>query len=66
MYEEDKLLTFEHLDSVIAPKPYKALKCKNKEDELKIITILNKNGVNFKRTNHDIELIYLNAIGGNK
>lgn len=55
-----KLENYEH---IIAPKNLRAIKIKNKEDEINIIKDLVSENINFKRTNYDIELIYLNAIG---
>lgn len=46
---------------LFAPEHLIAVPCKNREKESEISEIFIKNDVNFKRSNNDIELMYINA-----
>lgn|SRR5690625_396232 len=64
IYDDNK--SFNNLNDykhIIAPKNLKAIKVKDEDEEVKIVKQLINNNINFKRTNYDIELIYLNALG---
>lgn len=58
--EDNRKLTkeFSHL---AAPKHLIALSCKDEREEEKIISLLVKNNVNFKRSSCDIEIMFINA-----
>ncbi len=44
-----------------SPQHLLVLSCSNEEEELQIVQRLVRHNVNFKRSNHDIESIYINA-----
>ena len=47
--------------TLAAPEHLIALSCKTREEEQKILSILLENNINFKRSNCDIEILYMNA-----
>lgn len=49
---------------ILAPKGVSAISCEDKTEELEIMTQLNRLGINFKRSDRDIEILTMNAIGG--
>ena len=46
---------------LISPEHLIAVPCSTMEDEQKVSECLIRNNVNFKRSNNDIELMYINA-----
>lgn len=66
VYKDDTQKLFDKRKKLIAPQPYQAIPCESNVDEMEVIKVLNEKGINFKRTNHDIELLYLNALKGSK
>lgn len=58
--EENRKLT-EHLNQILAPEKTIAISCSSEEYEQEAVTMLLKHNVNFKRSNNDIELIFINA-----
>lgn len=50
---------------LLAPSNAIAVACANKQEEQEIISRLLDAGINFKRSDHDIEILTMNAIGGN-
>ncbi len=51
---------------IIAPEGMLALSCKTPEEEMGLVQLLVEKNVSFKRSNYDIEILSMNAIGGNK
>lgn len=49
---------------LLAPANSVAVACANKEEEQEIASRLIDAGINFKRSDHDIEILTMNAIGG--
>ena len=50
---------------LLAPSNAIAVACADKQEEQEIISRLLDAGINFKRSDHDIEILTMNAIGGN-
>lgn len=57
--ESERLL--QPYDQLISPTDYIALSCESEELEERITAVLLRNNCNYKRSNHDIELLFLNA-----
>lgn len=58
--EENRKLT-QNLKQVKAPEKAIAISCENTEYEKRVMEVLLENNVNFKRSNNDIELVFINA-----
>ncbi len=58
--EKNQVLTSKYV-KLNAPKHLIALSCNTQEVETEISTLLIQNNVNFKRSNSDIEMIFINA-----
>lgn len=58
--EKNQQLT-ERYKRLASPRHLLALHCETKEVEAEITTLLVQNNVNFKRSNNDIEMIFMNA-----
>lgn len=58
--DEDNIKLTENFKKIAAPKHLLALSCGN--DEGKLIELLTKNGISFKRSNRDIEILFANAV----
>lgn len=58
--EKNKLLTKKY-EKLASPKHLIALACNTQEMESEITTVLILNDVNYKRSNNDIEMIFINA-----
>ncbi len=58
--EANQKLT-EHLNRIPAPEKTIAISCDSKEYEQETVAMLLEHNVNFKRSNNDIELIFINA-----
>jgi len=58
--EKNDVLT-KHFNHLLSPGHLIALSCQDLEEEEKIIRVLVEHDVNFKRSNHDIEIMYINA-----
>ncbi len=64
VYPKQDINLFPQRQRIIAPQLFEAMSCESSHDEMSVIKVLNDKSINFKRTNHDIELLYLNAIAG--
>lgn len=51
---------------LIAPAHLLAFPCLNKQDETKLTELFIKENINFKRSNKDLEILFINAIAGAK
>lgn len=60
---EALLVSYEKLAS---PKHLLAVSCESEEKEKEVVELFLKHNVNFKRSNSDIEMIYMNAKEGSK
>lgn len=58
--EENRMLTKKY-EKLAAPNHLIALACSTRDIESEIATLLIQNNVNFKRSNNDIEMIFINA-----
>ena len=58
--EENRKLA-ENFSRIKAPENLLAVSCKKKEEEKKLIQLLVEEDVNFKRSNNDIEIMFINA-----
>lgn len=58
--EENRKLA-ENFSRIKAPENLLAISCKKKEEEKKLIQLLVEEDVNFKRSNNDIEIMFINA-----
>jgi ABC-2 type transport system ATP-binding protein len=59
--EKNRSLT-ETLPRVAAPEHLLAFPCNDKEDEIRVVTELSRNNVNYKRSSNDIEILFANAV----
>lgn len=58
---EENLALTGHLKQIKAPEKSIAISCENSEYEQEAVRLLLEHNVNFKRSNQDIELIFINA-----
>ncbi|KAF1305087.1 ATP-binding cassette domain-containing protein [Candidatus Enterococcus willemsii] len=63
-FDQNSRLNLENYRQIIAPQDTIAVACDSKEEELALTRYLIEQEMNFKRSNQDIELLTLNAIGG--
>lgn len=59
--EKNRTLT-EGLNKIESPDHLLAFPCKNSEAEISIVTELSRNNVNYKRSDNDIEILFVNAV----
>ncbi|MGX7196507.1 ATP-binding cassette domain-containing protein [Enterococcus olivae] len=64
-FDEEEQLELTGYRQLLAPKNTVAIACDDQKQELTLTRLLIEKGMNFKRSNQDIELLALNAIGGN-
>ncbi|QIK70817.1 ABC transporter ATP-binding protein [Erysipelothrix sp. HDW6C] len=50
--------------TILAPNDTTAIACASKEEEMRVIAYLNTQEINFKRSDNDVEILTMNAIGG--
>jgi ABC-2 type transport system ATP-binding protein len=63
-FDENETIALTQYRQLIAPENTVAIACDNQEEEWQLAQHLIQKGINFKRSNQDIELLTLNAIGG--
>ena len=60
--EKNRSLT-KALPQIVAPEHLLAFPCNSTDDEIRIVTELSHNNVNYKRSTNDIEILFANAVG---
>lgn len=63
-FDENSQLELVGYRQILAPEKTIAIACENQTQELELSSYLINQGMNFSRSNQDIELMTLNAIGG--
>lgn len=63
-FDENSQLELAGYRQILAPEKTIAIACENQTQELELSSYLINQGMNFSRSNQDIELMTLNAIGG--
>lgn len=63
-FDENSQLELAGYRQILAPEKMIAIACENQTQELELSSYLINQGMNFSRSNQDIELMTLNAIGG--
>lgn len=63
-FDENSQLDLAGYRQILAPEKTIAIACENQTQELELSSYLINQGMNFSRSNQDIELMTLNAIGG--
>lgn len=63
-FDKNETIDLTTYRQLLAPENTVAVACKNKEEEWHLAQYLIQQGINFKRSNQDIELLTINAIGG--
>lgn len=63
-FDENSQLDLAGYRQILAPEKTIAIACENQTQELELSSYLINQGMNFRRSNQDIELMTLNAIGG--
>lgn len=62
-FESTELLNIDSFKRIKAPENTTAFACNSKEEEMELIKKLNALEINFKRSNNDVEILTMNAIG---
>lgn len=59
---EENIALTKDFEQIVAPKHLIAFPCANEDEEKKLVDLLSKNHINFKRSNNDIEILFANVI----